>query len=63
VYEGREIVINAYLLWCRLREILAGFITGIDATIARANKEPFSITGFPAIGSILPSQRSKNGHH
>jgi hypothetical protein len=56
--DGR-VVINARLLWRRLREILAKFITGIDAHEAMARKGAFSITISPEIGRIQPKHRRK----
>lgn len=53
-------VCNGYFLWNRLREVLAKFITGIEAMIAFA-KDPsfFSMTCQPDIGSIRPLRKKR----
>jgi hypothetical protein len=45
---------NGHMVWRRLREILAKFITGIDGMISWATKRSFSITGAPPLGSVRP---------
>ena len=45
---------NGHLLWRRLREVLAKFITGIDGMAAYGRGEGFSISIDPPLGSIRP---------
>jgi len=54
--EGR-IIINGGLMWRRLREILAHFITGIDTlqNMKRTGKE--FVTIIPPMDSILPKKK------
>lgn len=58
-HENNRVVINARLLWRRLREILSKFITGIEAWEARANNRGFSMTIRPEMGSIQPTNRKR----
>jgi hypothetical protein len=58
-HENGRIVINARLLWRRLREILSKFITGIEAHEAMASKKGFSVTIRPQLGTIQPEYRRK----
>ncbi|MBX9626250.1 MAG: hypothetical protein K2X82_20795 [Gemmataceae bacterium] len=59
VANGR-LTCNAHLVWQRLRQILAKFITGIDGMVAYArmiasgHRESFSITISPPLGSVRP---------
>lgn len=57
--ENSRLVINARLLWRRLREILSKFIMGIEALEAMANSRGFSMTVRPERGSIQPTHRTK----
>lgn len=58
-HNGGVIVINGRLLWRRLREILAKFITGIAALEAMAVNKGFSVTISPDRGTIQPQSRRK----
>ena len=58
-HENNRVVINARLLWRRLREILSKFITGIEAWEAQANNQGFSMTIRPERGSIQPTSRNR----
>ena len=53
-------VCNGYFLWKRLREVLAGFITGIDGMISFATTGSFSTTIEPKIGAIAPERRPRS---
>jgi hypothetical protein len=61
VADGR-LTCNGHLVWRRLREIVAKFITGIDGFIAFARIRAgtgygkFSITAVPPIGSVQPDR-------
>jgi hypothetical protein len=50
-------VCNGPLLWNRLREVLAKFITGIDGMISHAKTGSFSITISPPLCSVKPESR------
>ena len=52
-------IFNGFFIWNRLREVLAKFITGIDAMVAFAEGRPFSIGIRPKLGSIQPERRSR----
>jgi hypothetical protein len=54
LHNGR-LVCNGPLLWNRLREILAKFITGIDGMISHAKTGLFNITIDPPICSVKPN--------
>jgi hypothetical protein len=58
-HENGRVVINARLLWRRLREIVSKFITGIEAYEAMANDQGFRVTIRPALGTIQPEHRRK----
>lgn len=58
-HENGRVVINAKLLWRRLREILSKFITGIEAWEARAKNQGFRMTIRPELGSIQPTHRAR----
>jgi hypothetical protein len=62
VQDGKA-VLNGYFVWNRLREILAKFITGLQAVIDIKTKGSFSITIHPELGSIRPSRQSENADH
>lgn len=55
IADGR-LTCNGHMVWQRLREIMAKFITGIDGTIAYAREGSFSITIEPPLGSVRPSR-------
>ena len=55
INSGR-ITINGHFIWGRLREVMAKFVTGIDAMVALAKgADRFSITIHPPLGSVRPS--------
>lgn len=55
IRDGR-IILHGPLVWDRLREVMAKFITGIDMMIALLNgADSVSITIRPPIGSVSPS--------
>lgn len=65
VIDNGRLTINGRVIWARLREVVAKFITGIDsfvtyARIARGELQQgsFSLTVSPPLGSIRPSQLS-----
>jgi hypothetical protein len=64
IAEGR-LTCNAHMVWWRLREILAKFITGIDGMIAYAKilasdqEGSFSITISPPLGSVRHSRSGR----
>lgn len=59
--RDETIVCNGYFLWNRLREVMAKFITVIDARIAIAgNASSFRITTRPEFGSVVPERRGRN---
>jgi hypothetical protein len=60
--RGGQIVVNGFLLWSRLREVLAKFITIIEAVIETAEKGSGSAGIRPALGSIRPPARKRGGH-
>jgi hypothetical protein len=61
IVDGR-LTCNGHMVWGRLREILAKFITGIDEMIAHARmvagdqEGSFSITIAPPLGSVRPGR-------
>lgn len=59
VVESNRIKCNGYFLWNRLREILATFITGIDATFDIAEGRSFSLNCRPSLGSIRSSRHGR----
>lgn len=52
--ENGKVICNARIIWNRVREIVAKFITGIDGSIAFAQGKGFTITGSPKLGTIRP---------
>ena len=60
--RNQRFVLNGYLLWSCLREVLAKFITGIEGTISFANTGSCSLGTRPPLGSIRPQQRKEGGH-
>ncbi len=63
--DGR-LTCNGHMVWRRLREILAKFITGIDCMITYARfiagdqgASSFSITCSPPLGSVRPSRTGR----
>jgi hypothetical protein len=60
-YSGRiedgKFVCNGFFLWNRLRQVLAKFITGIEATISFAQTGSCSMSIEPELGSIRPERR------
>lgn len=60
VAEGR-LVCNGNGLWRRLRQVLAGFITGVEGMIALASQKSGGITIEPPICSLLPDGRTHRG--
>src|SRR5271157_4238848 len=56
-----QLIWNGYHLWNCIRQILAKFITGLDSMVAIANRQPFSITIEPKMGSIVPERRPRKG--
>lgn len=46
---------NAQLLWARLRQVMAKFITGVDTMIAVSEGRPFSLSIAPELCSIRPT--------
>ncbi len=63
VADGK-ITLNGQFLCNRLREVLAKFITGLQASIDFVEKRSFSISARPPMGSIRPQRRAnpKGGH-
>jgi hypothetical protein len=58
VTSNGRIILNGHDIWRRLRELMAKFITGIDAMIAFANgADRFSMGIDPPLGSIRPRGR------
>lgn len=57
VIENGRLTCNAQIVWRRLREILAKFITVIDSMISLANGGGFNITIAPPLGSVRPEER------
>ncbi len=56
VINSGQITINGHFIWGRLREVMAKFVTGIDAMIALAKgADRFSISIHPPLGSVRPS--------
>ena len=56
VINSGRITINGHFIWGRLREVMAKFVTGIDAMVALAKgADRFSITIHPPLGSVRPS--------
>ncbi len=56
VINSGRITINGHFIWGRLREVMAKFVTGIDAMIALAKgADSFSISIHPPLGSVRPS--------
>lgn len=56
VINNGRITINGHFIWARLREVMAKFVTGIDAMVALAKgADMFSITIHPPLGSVRPS--------
>ena len=56
VTDGR-LVANGFLIWNRVRQLLATFITGIDGMISFQKNGSFSFTCEPELGSVKPSNR------
>ena len=54
--NGR-LVCSGHLLWERLREVIAMFITGIEASIHFARDGVFDMTCSPALGTIRPQRK------
>jgi hypothetical protein len=55
IRDGR-ITLHGPLVWGRLREVMAKFITSIDMMIAYANgADRLSVTSRPPLGSVRPS--------
>jgi hypothetical protein len=55
-------ICNGYFLWNRLREVLAKFITGIEAPLSISQTDRFQVTIRPAIGSVKSEkERQKSG--
>ena len=57
--ENDRLICNGFTLWNRLREILSLFITGIEGEICFSQRESFSITTRPEVGSIRPLRRPR----
>ena len=57
--EHGRLVCNGYVVWKRLREVLAVFITGLEAMISTAKDGSGYVAIWPPIGSIQPKPR----HH
>lgn len=55
--EDGSIVVNAFLLLNRLREILSHFITSLDAMISFAKTGKATVSIMPPLGSIQPCTR------
>ncbi len=55
VIEDGRVTINARIFSHRLREILAGFITGIESMISFAQDGRFNISSDPPLGAIRPA--------
>jgi hypothetical protein len=54
IINGR-VTCNGHVIWRRLREIMASFITGIDGRISFATNKSFFFSASPPLGSIRPS--------
>ena len=59
--KDRSFTVNGHRLVRRLREVLAKFITGIDALEKIERRESFEITCKPPLGSIRPERDPANG--
>lgn len=57
--SNKIFVFNGFFIWNRLREVIAKFITVIDAYNAMANNENGCITINPELGSIKPTRRQR----
>lgn len=57
--DGQQFICDGHLLWNRLRELLAKFLTGLDTYAAVANGHGFAITVAPPLGSIAPDGQPK----
>jgi hypothetical protein len=56
VINSGRITINGQFIWSRLREVMAKFVTGIDAMVGLANgADKGCITCHPPLGSVRPS--------
>jgi hypothetical protein len=56
VSQDGRITLHGPLMWERLREVMAKFVTGIDAMVAFAKgADRFSISIRPPLGSVRPS--------
>lgn len=56
---GGRLVVYGTVLWRRLREVIAKFITGIEGLISFLTEGTFDITCRPSAGSILPSRNPR----
>jgi hypothetical protein len=56
VINSGRLTINGHFIWGRLREVMAKFVTGIDAMVALAKgADRVSITIHPPLSSVRPS--------
>lgn len=57
--DGQQFICDGHLLWNRLRQLLAKFLTGLDALAAVAGGHGFAITVDPPLGSVVPHDQPK----